>query len=159
MADRREGVLAGEREHTSREMRATAREIFAQALAEANIAHAFERSIHVERGMLRVADDLYDLSSYANTLVISMGKAAQAMAEALEARMGLGLNGVVAAADDPPHQLPGFRYYRGGHPVPNAESLLAARTILRALRNQTLHSLVIYLISGGGSAVVEKPLD
>ena len=52
-----------------------------------------------------------------------------------------------------------FRYYRGGHPLPNAESVTAARSILRALKNRANDSLVIYLISGGGSAVVEEPID
>src|SRR4051794_15089692 len=143
----------------SDDMRQVAREIFQHALAETTVASGFERHVHAERGMLRVGDDLYDLSSFASTLVVSIGKAAHSMAQALEAQLGAGLSGVVAATHDPDHQLAGFRYYRGGHPVPNAESLLAARTVLRALHNQTLHSLVLYLISGGGSAVIEKAID
>jgi hydroxypyruvate reductase len=66
--------------------------------------------------------------------------------------------GIVAGTSDPPSQVPGFRYYRGGHPVPTAESLRAAETILRALNAHTSRSLVIYMLSGGGSAAVEKPL-
>ncbi len=148
-----------EREQRAHDVREAARAIFHHALAEATVARALERHITVEHGTLRVVDDLYDLNSYANILVISLGKAAHAMAEALSRAAGTRLSGIVVGPSDPEHQLPGMRYYRGGHPVPNAESLLAARAILRTLQNQTQHSLVIFLLSGGGSSLVEKPIS
>lgn len=157
MAEHSEPFPLDEHEQQAREVRHVAREVFLHALGEASIAHAFERHVGSERGTLRVGEDLYDLSSFANILVIAIGKAGHTMAEALVQQLGPNLAGVISSPVDPPHQLAHFRYYRGGHPLPNAESLLAARTILRALKNQTLHSLVIYLISGGGSAAVEKP--
>ena len=43
--------------------------------------------------------------------------------------------------------------------MPNHESLRAAEAILRALDSMNARSLVIYLISGGGSAIVEKPIS
>jgi hydroxypyruvate reductase len=43
--------------------------------------------------------------------------------------------------------------------MPNAESIHAAQTILKMLDAQTAASLVIFLLSGGGSAVVERPID
>jgi glycerate 2-kinase len=158
MAEHSEPLPLDERDQQAREVRHVAREVFLHALAEASIARAFERHVNIERGTLRVGEDLYDLSSFANVLVIAIGKAGHTMAEALVQQLGPNLAGVVSSPVDPPHQLAHFRYYRGGHPLPNAESLLAARTILRALKNQTLHSLVVYLVSGGGSAVVEKPI-
>jgi len=53
----------------------------------------------------------------------------------------------------------GFRYFRGGHPTPNAESIHAAKAIRKALDAQTAASLVIFMISGGGSSIVEQPID
>ena len=158
MAEHSEALPLDERDQQAREVRHVAREVFLHALGEASIQRAFERHVNVERGTLRVGEDLYDLSSFANVLVVAIGKAGHTMAEALVEQLGPNLAGVISSPVDPPHQLAHFRYYRGGHPLPNAESLLAARTILRALKNQTLHSLVIYLISGGGSACVEKPI-
>ena len=158
MAEHSQPLPVDDRDQQAREARQVAREVFLHALGEACISHAFERHVAVERGTLRIGEDLYDLSSFANLLVIAIGKAGHPMAEALSQELGPNLAGVVSSPVDPPHQLTHFRYYRGGHPLPNAESLLAARTILRALKNQTLHSLVIYLISGGGSAVAEKPI-
>lgn len=140
-------------------MRETARAIFLDALAESSIPRAFARNVQYDGGALRIGDDLYDLSNFSNVLVISFGKAAHAMAEALAATTGAGLTGIIVDPLEHSGQLGGFRYFRGGHPAPNADSVLAARTILRLLKMQSQHSLVIYLISGGGSALVETPLD
>jgi len=144
---------------TFEHMRETARDMFAHALSESNIERAFARHVQYDGGALRVVDDLYDFSNFANVLVISFGKAAHSMAEALCAVTGSGLTGIIVDPVEHSAQLSGFRYFRGGHPAPNAESLHAARTILRLLKMQTQHSLNIYLISGGGSALVESPID
>lgn len=146
-------------EHSAGEMRTTAREIFQQALAEASIPSAFARHVECERGVLRISEDLYHLSAYSNVLVVSFGKAAHSMLEALHARVPSGLQGIVVGVVDPPSQLPGFRYFLGGHPLPTIESVRAAEAILRALDAQTQSSLVIFLLSGGGSSLVEKPID
>ncbi|MDP9267330.1 MAG: DUF4147 domain-containing protein [Acidobacteriota bacterium] len=141
------------------DMRATAREVFLQALAETSIPKAFERNVSYSRGVLQVCDDLYDLGAYDRVFVLALGKAAHTMLQALAGQVGPGLSGIVAAPTEPESQLSGFRYYRGGHPLPNAESLRAGDAVLKALHGLTSNSLALYLISGGGSAVIEKPID
>jgi glycerate 2-kinase len=149
-----------ERESQFRKMRDTAREIFRHALAEASIAKAFARHVHSERGVLRVCEDLYDLQAYSRVLVFSIGKAGHTMAEALVQQVGDSpLEGIVACPVEPPAQMRGFRYFRGGHPTPNAESIRAAAAIRKALDAQTAASLVVFMISGGGSSIVEQPID
>ncbi|HXZ28528.1 MAG TPA: DUF4147 domain-containing protein [Terriglobales bacterium] len=143
----------------AREMREQARALFQFALAEASIPKAFERHVHYSRGVLRVAEDLYDLGAYQRTLVLSLGKAGHSMAEALAAQMGTTASGIVAAPGEISAQVPGFRYFRGGHPTPNAESLRAADAMLKALGNCGERALVLFLLSGGGSAIVEKPIE
>src|SRR5207244_5812725 len=59
----------------------------------------------------------------------------------------------------PAYQLNGYRYFAGGHPQPNAESLRAAEAILKSLAALNSQSLVLFMVSGGGSAAVEKPAD
>jgi len=140
-------------------MREKAREIFRQALAEASIAKGFARHVHCERGVLRVREDLYDLHSYSRVLVVSLGKAGHTMVEALSAQVGASLEGIVASSVEPAAQVHGFRYFRGGHPTPNAESIQAASAMLRMLEAQPASALVIFLLSGGGSSIVEKPID
>jgi glycerate 2-kinase len=141
-------------------MRETARGIFLSALAEASIGKAFARQVHSERGVLRVCEDLYHLSAYARVFVVSLGKAGHTMVEALAEQVGVfSLEGIVATSVEAAAQIRGFRYFRGGHPTPNAESIRAASTMLRDLQAQASSSLVIFLISGGGSSIVEKPID
>ena len=142
-----------------REMRDSARAIFGTALAEASIRKGFDRHVHFERGILRVREDLYLLDSYSRVLVISLGKAGHTMVEALTALVGHSLEGIAASSVEPPSQVHGFRYFCGGHPTPNAESIHAASAILRALQAQPASALVIFLLSGGGSSIVEKPID
>lgn len=142
-----------------RAMRDTARAIFDHALRASSIAKAFERHVNCERGILRVCDDLYDLNAYSRVFVVSIGKAGHTLVEALEAQAGSRLEGIVATSVDPGSQVHGFRYFKGGHPTPNADSVRAAEAILKSLNAQTASSLVIFMISGGGSAIAEKPID
>ncbi len=140
-------------------MRGTARGIFRDALAGASIPKAFARHVNCDRGVLRVREDLYDLQSYSRVLVMALGKAGHTMVEALAGQAGASLEGIVATSVQPAAQVRGFRYFRGGHPTPNAESIQAANTMLRALEAQPASTLVIFLISGGGSSILEKPID
>jgi len=148
-----------DRESQFRRMREVAREIFSHALDEASISRAFARHVHCERGVLRLGEDLYDLNAYSRVLVISIGKAGHTMAESLAQQVGMPLEGIVATSIEPASQARGFRYFHGGHPTPNSESIHAANAILKALDAQTAASLVIFMLSGGGSSIVEKPID
>jgi hydroxypyruvate reductase len=140
-------------------MRGVARGIFTSALRNASIESAFARNVHCERRVLRIGEDLHDLDSYNRIFVVSIGKAAHTMVAALEAQAGSNLEGIVASSVDLASQLRGFRYFRGGHPTPTAESIQAAAAILKSLTSLDSASLVIFMISGGGSSIVEKPVD
>ncbi len=140
-------------------MKEIARHILEHALRESSISQAFARQVHSERGVLRVCEDLYDLNACGRVFVISIGKAAHTMLTALHEQAGERFEGIVASSVEPEFHIRGFRYFHGGHPMPNAESIRAAGSMLKALNSQNESSLVIYLISGGGSATVEKPVD
>jgi glycerate 2-kinase len=147
-----------DRENLTTEMRGMARHLFDHALAESSVERAFERRVVCERGLLRISDDLYDLSSYRCVFVVAIGKAAHTMVNALQMQAGDRFEGTVASSVDPGPQLRGFRYFRGGHPMPNRESIHAAEAMLKSLNAQDESSLVIFMLSGGGSAIAEKPV-
>jgi hydroxypyruvate reductase len=150
--------LSPARDQQFRHMRDVARDIFTTALKNASIESAFARNVHCERRVLRIGDDLHDLDSYNRVFVVSIGKAAHTMVAALEAQVGGSLEGIVASPVEPASQVRGFRYFRGGHPTPTAESIRAANAILKSLTSLDSTSLAIFMISGGGSSVVEKPI-
>src|SRR5574337_781602 len=66
--------------------------------------------------------------------------------------------GILVTFARPPRALPGFETFVAGHPVPTADSLTAGRAILELLAACDEHTLVFFLLSGGGSALVELPL-
>jgi glycerate 2-kinase len=150
---------AANRERVAIEMRVTARHLFERALGESSIDRAFERHISCERGVLRVCEDLYDLHSYNRVLVVSIGKAAHTMVSALQIQAGDNFEGIIASSVQPSSQARGFRYFHGGHPTPNEESTRAAEAMLNSLSAQNASSLVIFMLSGGGSSIAEKPID
>jgi hydroxypyruvate reductase len=151
--------LTPARDQQFRRMRDVVREIFTAALENASIENAFARNVHCERRVLRIGDDLYDLDSYNRVFVVSIGKAAHTMAAALETQLGSSLEGILASSVELENHVRGFRYFRGGHPTPTAESILAARAILNSLTALDSTAFVIFMISGGGSSIVEKPVD
>jgi glycerate 2-kinase len=146
-------------ENQAIEMRVAARHLFEHALADSSIDRAFEQHVVCERGVLRVREDLYDLHSFHRVFVVSLGKAAHSMVNALEMQAGERFEGIVASSVPPPSQIRGFRYFLGGHPTPNQESIRAAEATLKSLESQDASSLVIFLLSGGGSSIAEKPID
>src|SRR5713226_7150224 len=150
---------AHDRERLAIEMRVTARQLFEHALAEASIDRAFQRHVYCERGVLRICEDLYDLESYSRVMVISIGKAAHTLLNSLEMQAGNRFEGIIASSVDPVSQVRGFRYFRGGHPTPNQESVRAADAMLKSLSGQNAPSLVIFMLSGGGSSMAENPID
>lgn len=148
-------------------LHSTAAEIFTGALAACNIPCAFDRRIRFADNMLhRLIPDGsgptdIDLAAYKRIFVIALGKAAAPMLETLLDRMKRrkGLRGICCAAQRPTRRNWRFRYFEGGHPLPNEDSFASARAALALLRKAKKDTLVFFLISGGGSAMFELPLD
>lgn len=140
-------------------MKEIARHIFDHALRESSVGAAFARNVSCERGVLRICEDLYDLNSYGRVFVVSLGKAAYTMLSALHEQTGERFEGIVASPIAPEFHVRGFRYFQGGHPLPNAESIHAAQAMLKSLSTLNESCLAIFLISGGGSACAETPMD
>lgn len=140
-------------------MKRIARHILEHALRECSVGSAFQRHVSCERGVLRICEDLYDLGSFGRVLVIAIGKAAHSMLTALHEQTGARFEGIVVSPVAPEFHVRGFRYFVGGHPLPNADSIRGAEAVLKTVGGLNESALVIYLISGGGSACCEKPID
>jgi glycerate 2-kinase len=143
----------------SHAMRSTAREMFFEALADCSVEKAFARHISCDRGVLRICEDLHPLNSYTRVFAISLGKAGHRMAEILSRLARTNIEGIVVDPNPHAYQVAGFRYFAGGHPHPNAESVRAADAALKSLGGMNSQSLVLFMVSGGGSAALEKAID
>src|ERR1700738_2706093 len=143
------------------DLKQLARLIFRETLAAIDISAVMQRKLRVEGSMLHCGDTSINLRAFSKICVVAIGKAAHAMLGGLRALLPpeIEFQGIASAPTPPQHPLLGIRYFVGGHPLPNADSRQAAESILSFLGECDETSLVVFLLSGGGSALVELPLD
>lgn len=100
-----------------------------------------------------------DLAGAARVFIVGAGKAGVAMARAASEIAGTRLvSGVMAVPVAPDREVPGVVCIVGGHPLPTAGSLAAGEAIATLLQDTRADDLVLALISGGGSALLELPM-
>ena len=109
---------------------------------------------------VRQALDQIDFGTEGRLVVIAAGKAgwemARAAAECLGNRIHSGV--VVTKYHHSKGALPPLEIYEAGHPVPDENSYHATQRALEAVHGLTERDHVLFLLSGGGSALFEKPL-
>lgn len=137
-----------------------ARRIFLRTLEDLDVADSIARTLSCVNDVLRCGEWEYDLGRFSDVRVLAAGKAAHGMLDGLFAALGRQfiVRGVVSAPTSPAKPYPGLRYLVAGHPTPNEQSLLAGQAALKLMRDGSANTLVIVLLSGGGSALLEKPL-
>jgi glycerate 2-kinase len=145
-----------------RELRTAAREIFDDALAAVDARRALLDAVEFDGATLRVGDARFELRGSASKVYsVALGKAAAVMASAFDGRVGEALAAGVLSAPRSDFKLSErWRVYEGGHPLPNTDSFEAARAAFGLLRAANdMAGLVVFLVSGGGSAMLELPRD
>lgn len=92
-------------------------------------------------------------------LLVATGKAAWQMAHAAVEALGSVDGGVVVTKyDHVKGAIPGVDCYEAGHPVPDDNNFAATEKALELVQGLTEEDTVLFLLSGGGSALFEKPL-
>jgi hydroxypyruvate reductase len=147
------------------DLKQAALQIFRVTFASIDIPATMRRKLARTGSRIIVNDDLLDLAPFERICAISIGKASMALAWGLSEVLSpdFRAEGIVVTpplsgvlASNPPS---GFRTFVGGHPLPDSESLAAGRAILDLLASANERTLIFFLVSGGGSALVEQPLD
>ena len=145
----------------------TATGIFVASVEGCSIDSAFDRRIRFEGHTMHrllpdgIGPETINLSSYKRIFVVALGKAAAGMLDTLLSRMKRrqGMRGICCSNQLPKSRNWRFRYFEGGHPLPNEDSFAAARATLAMLKKAKKDTLIFFLISGGGSAMFDLPLD
>jgi hydroxypyruvate reductase len=142
-------------------MKQTAERIFRETLAAIDIPAALERSLARNGTRIRAGNSAIDLRDYREIVAIALGKAAFAMAQGLSGILSpdYAPDGILVVPAAPARELHGWKTFIGGHPIPDEKSFAAGRAILDRLSRCGEETLIFFLISGGGSALVEQPLD
>jgi hydroxypyruvate reductase len=143
------------------DLKQLARRIFHETLAAIDIPLTIQRQLVREGSLLQCGKETIDLSQFERVRVVAIGKAAHAMLDGLKAWLprDFPFAGIASAPVSPANAHPAIQYFVGGHPIPNQDSWNAAKAILEMLTACDSKTLVFFLLSGGGSALIELPLD
>jgi glycerate 2-kinase len=139
----------------------TAEHVFRHTLTAIDISAALGRKLDRRGSLISAGGSAeIDLRGFREIVAIAYGKAALAMARGLHEILTPEFppDGILVVPAPPSSPLPGWKTFVGGHPLPTAESFAAGRAILERLVRCDERTLVFFLISGGGSSLVEQPL-
>lgn len=141
-------------------MKVTLRELFHTMLERLALERVMRSQITCSNHVLEVGGERIELEPFKKILVVAIGKAAAPMADAFGQIVAPDVvSGVVVAPALPAQPLRHFMAYRGGHPYPDASSFYAASVVQELLDDLKSYYLVVYLLSGGGSALCERPVS
>lgn len=140
-------------------LREAALSLFAGVFQTINAEIVVKKRVRLLESQLHIYLEAIDLKDFSEIYVISFGKAAIPMAIGLDKVLGNRITqGLISAPKKSSRLSTKWKIFIGGHPVPNRASLKAAKSTIEILKKaNNPHSLVIFLISGGGSAMLELP--
>ena len=142
-------------------LRTIATNIFHRTLEAIEVKTVVCQALRLSGETLRSGDREVALNRFSRIFVIAIGKASLPMARAAQAVLGDRITGGIVATNAVIGKVPeGFKVFIGGHPLPNQASIDAAESALQLLSSANDEkTLVLFLLSGGGSAVFEKPVS
>jgi len=143
------------------DLKQLAREIAYDTLAAIDIPLAMRQRLAHNGSQIRFEGDLIDLAAYERIVAIAIGKASVAMARGFADLLAgnFAFEGILVAPHESLAEVRGFHGIGAGHPLPDNGSVAAARAIIDLLSHCGSRTLVFFLLSGGGSSLVELPLD
>ncbi|MBM4276581.1 MAG: glycerate kinase [Deltaproteobacteria bacterium] len=150
---------------TIEEMREMAKTIFLKAVSAVDPYQRLKTIARIDRNRLIIEENgtsqkVFNLSDFERVYLVGTGKASSSMAQAIEEIFGNRITkGLITTKYG--HGLP-LKYteiIEAGHPLPDLKGLEGARKIKDLLKMTGPRDLVIFLISGGGSALLPLPVD
>jgi hydroxypyruvate reductase len=128
-----------------------------------DVRHAVGSRIHVDAGQIALGPSTLRRADFDRLLIVAVGKASlpmyQAAAASLRDAEGLSVEAVVVGPDLGPSSEAGATFLPGAHPTPDERSVQAAASVLAKLKTVTPRTVVLFLLSGGASAMMEQPLE
>ncbi len=137
-------------------------ELINAAIASVQPEHFIPQVVKANGNNAVIGGTICDFSSVARVYTVAIGKAAVGMTDALNRLIGPFISeGIVLTKHIPENTSLPLKYHVmcGGHPVPTEDSVRGAKAILDLLSRTEANDLVIFLISGGGSALMTAPIN
>ena len=143
------------------ELRSAAEAIARSAISAVEPDTLVHNSVRLEGDFLQIPNESINLSDFKRIIIIGAGKACAAMAKAFEDILGDRISdGLIVVKEGYTKPLERVNIREAGHPVPDMRGMEAAREIFSLVsKNARPDTLIIFLISGGGSALLPLPYD
>jgi len=112
----------------------------------------------VTQNEIIVAGESLKLDKFSNIYTVAFGKAADSMTRAINAIIPI-KGGIIVIPKGSRSKIKGkkFQIFNAGHPKPNQTSIKAAKEVIKFLQNRRGDELVLFLVSGGASALLALP--
>jgi len=143
------------------DFRKKALDIINAGLKELDIERIMNERINIKKDLLSIKPESgkilkYDLNKFSDIFVIAIGKGSSGAAEQLEKILGSKIaKGIVIDIEKRPLKF--IKSFKGTHPLPSIKNVKATKKIINMLKGTRSDDLVIFLIFGGGSALLCSP--
>ncbi len=142
------------------QMHADALAIFKAGLKAVSAIDAVCNAVELDGDLLKLGNKQYDLGKFKRILVLGAGKASAFMAAGIEKILAERIDrGLVCVKYDHVTKLKKVELREAGHPIPDQNGEAAASAILDLASQAGPDDLVIFLLSGGGSALLPLAWD
>ncbi|MGQ9508896.1 MAG: glycerate kinase type-2 family protein [Thermodesulfobacteriota bacterium] len=147
------------------EMREIAKAIFMKSILSVDPYKRIKEYLHTDRGHLIIKEEgksekIFNLDEFEKIYLFGTGKASSPMAQGIEEILGDRITkGLITTKYG--HGLP-LKYtevIEAGHPLPDEKGLYGAQKMRDLLRQSGPKDLILFLVSGGGSALLPFPAD
>jgi hydroxypyruvate reductase len=135
-------------------------QIFNAAVASVKPMNLMQQHLYVDKSNITIGNHIIPLTNINKLLVIAVGKAAAGMAAQAEQQLGDAITAGICVTKYQ-HGLPLkiIKTVEAGHPIPDKNSIEAGAEILLLIKNLSKEDVVLVLLSGGASALMENLPD
>lgn len=114
------------------------------------------RNISKEENKIKIGDKEFEIKG--DLYVLAVGKASIGLVEGVLEVFGEKIRqGIIVIPKDYRFSHPKFKVFNSGHPIPDEESKRAGKEVLNFVRSTKEEDIIIFLLSGGGSALLTLP--
>jgi len=129
--------------------------IFNEIIKSVNPKNSVEKVVDCEK--ISINDEEYYFKNYENIFLVAFGKASIGMSQAIIDNAAIKEGVIITNEDINDKQHDNIQFFKGGHPIPNQNSIKGAEKAIEIIEKCNENDLLIVLISGGGSALLCKP--
>lgn len=147
------------------EMHEMAKAIFLKSISSVDPYRRLKEYLHVDRGRLIIKEEgknekIFNLNEFENIFLLGTGKASSSMAQAIEEILGQRITkGFITTKYGHGLKLRYTEVIEAGHPIPDEKGIYGAQKMRNLLHQSGPKDLILFLVSGGGSALLPLPAN